>query len=140
MGTIKRLNKTNVFIVDDSPLYRELISNELKEIENIEISTFDSAEHFLKKMDLQPSLVILDFYLDGENDQNMNGHEAIQHLRQLKKQPNIIFISSIINEALLQEYSNYRNIDFILKSELGTARVKRKIEDKISQNHLVQIN
>ena len=61
MGTIRRLNKTKVFIIDDNPMYREVISNELKEISNLEISTFSSAESCLKNMDENPALIILDF-------------------------------------------------------------------------------
>lgn len=136
MGTIRRLNKRKVFIVDDSPLYREVISNELKEISNIEISTYSSAENCLKNMDQSPALIILDFYLDGENSENMNGHFAMQQFRKLKKCPQILFVSSIKNEELLMEYSQYLDIDFILKSELGTNRTARKIEEKLSETYL----
>jgi two-component system OmpR family response regulator len=136
MGTIRRLNKRNVFIVDDSPLYREIISNELKGISNIDISTYDSAENCIKNMDRDPALIILDFYLDGENSENMNGHFAMQQFRKLKKCPQILFVSSLQNQELLMEYSQYRDVDFILKSELGTSRTTRKIEEKLSETYV----
>ena len=136
MGTIRRLNKRKVFIVDDSPLYREVISNELKEISNIEVSTYSSAENCMENMDENPALIILDFYLDGENPGNMNGHFAMQQFRKFKKSPQILFVSSIQNEELLMEYSEYRNVDFILKSELGTDRTTRKIEEKLSETYI----
>jgi two-component system OmpR family response regulator len=136
MGTIRRLNKRKVFIVDDSALYREVISNELKQISNIEISTYSSAENCLKNMDQDPALIILDFYLDGENSENMNGHFAMQQFRKLNKCPQILFVSSILNEELLMEYSQHRDVDFILKSELGKNRTTRKIEEKLSEAHL----
>ncbi len=139
MGTIRRLNKRKVFIVDDSPIYRELISNELKELSNIELSTYSSAELCMKSMDENPELIILDFYLDGENPENMNGHFALEEFRKSKKCPKILFVSSIVNEELLMEYSQYKNVDFILKSELGTDRILRKIEEKLSESFVTHI-
>ncbi len=134
MGTIRRLkNKRKVFVVDDNSMCREAMSNDLKQIDNIEVSTFSSAELCLKSMNENPELIILDFYLDGENPENINGHFALERFRNTEQCPKILFVSSAINEELLLEYSNHRDVDFMLKSIYGSKSLIRKVEEKLSE-------
>lgn len=128
MGTIRTLSKKKIFVVDDSLIYTEILAQELNVLDNIQITTFNSAEECLKNIHKNPNLIILDFYLDGENPNNMTGHEALNHLQKIESCPDVIFVSSEKNEALLEEYKNFRNVDFLLKTNKGTEQIVQKVK------------
>ena len=134
MGVIRSIKESKtVFIVDDSPIYREVLRHELSEFKNLHVQTFSSAEECLAKMYEKPELVILDFYLNGENKDNMTAHQAIKKMRELEVVPKILLISSERNEGLLEEYLNYRNIDFVLKTGEGTKNIANRIKQNLNQ-------
>jgi len=134
MGVIRSIKEAKtVFIVDDSPIYREVLRHELSEFKNLQVQTFSSAEECLAKMYEKPELVILDFYLNGENKDNMTAHHAIKKMRELKVVPKILLISSERNEGLLEEYLNYRNVDFVLKTGEGTKNIANRIKHTLNQ-------
>ena len=117
MGTIRNIKSLHhVFIVDDSPMYRELVKNEVSKIEGIQVSTFKSAEECFNSGLTLPELVILDLYLDDGSNSVMSGHDALQKFYSMDENVKVVLISAEINETLLEEYKSYRGVDFILKS------------------------
>jgi two-component system OmpR family response regulator len=122
------LEKKIIFIVDDDIIYLELLKNELTELKNIEVETFTSAEKCLEKMYKKPDLIILDFYLDTLNPENMNGHNALKEFYIENPKQKIVFISSSNNEFLLEEYKRYRSVDFIVKTDSGINHLQQLVK------------
>lgn len=134
MGIVRSIKSSKkVFIVEDSPLYREVLKEEISAIQDVEIQAFASAEACLAKISEEPELIILDFYLDGENENNMSGHEALKEFQKADTPPEILFVSAAKNEGLLEEYQNYRNVDFVLKKEAGTEYLVHKVRQKLNK-------
>lgn len=132
MGTIRSLSKKKVFVVDDSLVYTEILRHELNVLKNIHVTTFSSAEECFTKLKENPNLIILDFYLDGENPNNMSGHDALNALQKIDNCPEVLFVSSERNEGLLEEYKNFRNVDFLLKTSTGTEQIVQKVKEKLN--------
>jgi two-component system, chemotaxis family, protein-glutamate methylesterase/glutaminase len=125
-----------VLIVDDSALFRTLLSNILRGIPNCEvIGTASSGQTALQKIiELEPDLVTLDMEMP-----EMDGMEVLQELKRRRIRSKVILVSrftsagaQITTDALLQGA-----FDFVLKpsskdpaanrSELGQA-----LSDKIA--------
>lgn len=129
MGIIRNISKQNlVFVVDDNKVYRELIGAKIEKLPNVQVKVFESAEEALKEQCEQPKLILLDLYLDGENPNALSGHKAIEKFLAVDHPPKIILISGEHNYELLKEYTSYRNLDHVLKSEL----IQNVLEQKIS--------
>lgn len=132
MGIIRNISKKQlVYVIDDSIIFRQLLKERLGHIENLEVKTFSSAEECFKKGQEHPNLVLLDFYLNGDNKNNMNSHEVIAVFEELEYPPKVVLVSSETNHALLEEYKDYRNIDFIIKSDLAKGNFSDRIKKQL---------
>lgn len=130
MGVLRNIkSKMNVFIIDDSPVYRELLKNEVVDVAGCDVYTFSSAEACFSNATVKPDLVILDLYLDDGSKKVMSGHEALRKLLSQDEEVQIVMISAEVNEALLQEYKMYRGVDFILKSEDLSSEIKEVLNN-----------
>ncbi|MBL4709299.1 MAG: response regulator [Flavobacteriales bacterium] len=109
----------------------EIQKEMLGTISGIDISTFNSAESCLEAIHQQPDLIILDYYLDSINPKNMNGHAALKKFREASSKSKILFISSKINEGLLEEYQKYRAVDFVLKDQHGGEAIRQRVESRL---------
>ncbi|NQY09421.1 MAG: response regulator [Flavobacteriales bacterium] len=125
---MKTFNKKTVFIVDDDVVYLEIMKHELRNLEEVKIETFSSAESCLEQMYKEPQVIILDYYLDSVNKNNMTGHKALEFFQGENPRPQILFISSKINRGLLEEYQKYRNVDFIIKTPDGSRYLLSKVK------------
>jgi len=117
-----------IFVVDDDMFYLELLKNEIKQIHNTEVKGFSSAEHCLEEIDENPDLVILDYNLNGENPENMSGHDALTILQANNPKQKIVFISSEQNWEVLESYDKYRFVNYMVKSDFLHQQLKTTIQ------------
>ena len=94
------LFKTEICVVDDDPLYSEVLCKFLS-VENFSIRKFHSGIEVLDQLDKQPDIIFMDLHMDA-----INGLQASKILKKRWPQVNIILISSTENaEIILNENS-----------------------------------
>ena len=102
----------NLFIVDDNPLVVTGLRNYLDSRFgiNLNISTFYSGKSALKKVDKDTGIVILDYYLDGEN-----GNDVLKSIKEINPKTKVIMLSS--NEDIAVAVESFRNgaTDYVVK-------------------------
>lgn len=80
--------KKRIFIVEDNQLVAELLGNELKSILDCEIEYFNSTQEILNNLLRCPDLIILDYYLEQEDSDEIE--LGLNILKKVKKiNPNI---------------------------------------------------
>lgn len=80
-----------VFIVDDDDLYRSVLENILSTA-GYEVCAFANGEDCLKDT-RSPDLMVVDFYLNSENPDAMNGIESIKRIRERLNELPVIVLS-----------------------------------------------
>ena len=101
-----------IFIVEDNLLYQELIAKELEPLSG-EIHFFTKGESCLDALEEGPSIIILDFDLEGE----MNGLDT---MKQIRKFDPSIYVLLFSNQKNLNNYENviqYGFFDFLEKRD-----------------------
>ena len=94
------LFKTEICVVDDDPLYSEVLCKFLS-VENFSIRKFQSGLEVLDKLDNKPDIIFMDLHMDS-----INGLQASKILKKRWPQVNIILISSAENaDIILKENS-----------------------------------
>lgn len=94
------LFKTEICVVDDDPLYSEVLCKFLS-VENFSIRKFQSGLEVLDKLDKKPDIIFMDLHMDA-----INGLQASKILKKRWPRVNIILISSTENaEIILNENS-----------------------------------
>ena len=91
-----------IFFVDDDPMFINLLEYTFK-CQNYNIKTFNDGEECIKCMDMNPNLVVVDFFLSDTEDQ-MTGLDVLKTVMNTNPDTPVVFLSgnedpTVINEA-----------------------------------------
>lgn len=119
----------NLFIVDDNALVLSSLRNYLNGRfgKDLNISTFNSGANALQKVDKNTSVVILDYYLEGEN-----GNEILQSIKKINPKTEVIMFSS--NEEIGVAIDSFRKgaTDYVIKGDNGWKKISHIVLDIIT--------
>jgi two-component system, OmpR family, response regulator len=93
----KKIKTKSVFIVEDNPTYSKALELFLKQSfpDIKEVKTFPVGEVALMELEKRnPSIIIMDYFLDGKYFDAETGLEAIKDIKSKKPATNIILLSS----------------------------------------------
>ena len=84
------MSKALIFLVDDDPVYGETFKRilEVKKYSNVEL--YGSAEDCVSNLNKKPSLIILDFSLNG-----MNGLDAVRTIKDKLPKVKMVILTSL---------------------------------------------
>jgi len=121
-GHPRPIMRLKILIVDDEPIARKVLREELESIEGIEIvGEADNGAMALQKIAAQqPDLVLLDLQMPA-----MGGLEVVRHLKQGAHMPVIVIVTAYDKYAL--EAFEAGAIDYLLKP-FGQERLCEAIE------------
>jgi CheY-like chemotaxis protein len=93
---IKPKNKSfsSIFVVDDDPLYLHLLGFHLKKNTDCKIYCYPTGEECLKNLEIDPSIIILDYFLNSTKKDTLDGLGVLKKIKQLKPRIPIIMLSS----------------------------------------------
>jgi DNA-binding NtrC family response regulator len=113
-------NKLNLFVVDDDKSTVAMLKNYLGRRfgTSLNISTFYSGESCLKNLNDQTHIVVLDYYLTGQN-----GLEILRSIK--KKNPNTEVIMFSNNEDVATKIESFRAgaTDYVIKGKTALKKI-----------------
>ena len=93
-----------IFVVDDSHIIVNLITQSINQIDGYKATAFKSAEAMFGAVKVGvPELVVLDFFLDTELKGGMNGGRAASKLKTIFPNIKIILISGTSSPKAIAE-------------------------------------
>jgi DNA-binding NarL/FixJ family response regulator len=122
---------TLIFLVDDHPVFLEILKGDLLSLPNTEIMTFNSGEDCLKHMYLNPSLVVLDYDLSGvdETPNLMNGVQVLKKIKKTHPKTEVVMLSGWDNVAVATTSIKLGAFDYVVKNEHALLNVRNKIKN-----------
>ena len=121
-------DKYLVFIVDDEPIFLQMLIDELSEDERLEIQSFKSGEECLDKLYLQPDIVILDHILSKGNPHEPDGLEILEEIQNENPDTQVIILSG-------QTFPDV-TFDYIIKKDVAKYIVKGENAFEIGRAHV----
>lgn len=125
------LDKNIIFIVDDNEAYAKLLQSFLKiRFPNItEVKKFRIGELCLLQLHQNPSIIIMDYFLNSKYNNAQNGLEIIKRIKAENPSTGIIVLSiqdkfSVVIEAIKQYDCKY-----IEKGDEAFKQVEQAIKD-----------
>ncbi len=115
-------SQLKIFIVEDNLLYQQLIAREMESLSG-EIYFFTKAETCVEHLDKKPSIIILDYNLEGE----MNGLDALEAIRKFDRS---IFVIMFSNEKILdsnETRAQYGGFNFIEKKDQSFQLLRKMV-------------
>lgn len=119
----------SVFVVEDDRFFSEMVQDFLKENNSLKVSGFLSAESCIEKLDEQPEIIILDYYLNKGNPDAMNGLEALKEIRKKSPDTKVILLSAQHSLNTAAELLNQGAFDYVIKNH-NAIRVLDKVMKK----------
>lgn len=119
---MKSITAVKIFIVEDNLVYQQLIAKELEKLSS-DIHFFTKGESCLEALDLNPTIIVLDYDLAGQ----LNGLDTLKHIRATRPNVYTILFSNqpnLDNEANISAYGFF---DFIEKKPTAFHDLKEKI-------------
>ena len=118
---------SGIFIVEDNLLYQQLIARELEDFGG-PLFFYTTGEHCLANICRRPSIVVLDYNLDGE----INGLETLEEIRKFDPSIFVILFSSQKDVHSNENQQRYGSFDFLEKKEQSFTLLKQLLRAKVS--------
>lgn len=130
-------NKPLIIIVDDEPLQRELLKDHLSKMSGYQILTFGTGEECIAAGKVRkPTLVFLDYYLDTQVKDAMDGLEVLKEMKKLYPDVDVIMISGQDKIEVAVNSIKYGAFDYIVKGEGAFYRAEKAVFNVYRYNKL----
>ncbi len=118
---------SGIFIVEDNLLYQQLIARELESFGG-QLFFYTSGEHCVANLNRKPSIVVLDYNLDGE----INGLETLEEIRKFDPSIFVVLFSNQKEVCSCENQQRYGSFDFLEKKDHSFFMLKQLLQAKIS--------
>ena len=117
---------SGIFIVEDNLLYQQLIARELEDFGG-PLFFYTTGEHCIANLCRRPSIVVLDYNLDGE----INGLETLEEIRKFDPSIFVVLFSNQKEVCSHENQRRYGSFDFIEKKDQSFTLLKKLIQAKM---------
>ncbi|MCX6180805.1 MAG: response regulator [Bacteroidetes bacterium] len=122
MGNLKK-----IFVVEDDAFFLDVLTDNLSENDTYEVKGFSTAEEALNEIGSIPDLIVLDYYLDKENPNAMNGMEALQKIKVISPNCKVIMLSGQESLTTADELLDGGANDYVIKDRDAIKVLQKKI-------------
>lgn len=126
-----------IFLVDDDPLYLKSLEIEFKEYTEFQIKTFPTGELAIDNLWQNPSIIVLDYHLDGFVKDALNGLNTLQIIKNSNPEIPVIMLSSQDKIEVAVNCMHHKAHEYIVKSETAFVRLLKTI-NSIFRNQKIE--
>ncbi|HEX8515514.1 MAG TPA: response regulator [Bacteroidia bacterium] len=120
-------SKIKVFLVDDDALLLKTLYMEFLEHDEYSVETFPTGELCLEHLASNPSVIILDYHLDGIDKNAMNGIETLDKIKTYNPDIPVVMLSSQDKIEVAVNCMHHKAFDYVVKSETAFMRLRQII-------------
>ena len=123
-----------LFLVDDEPIQNEMLKDHISSRYEYKLKTYDSGEDAIKDMNLNPTIVVLDFHLNSHLPNAQNGVEVLKKIKEISPHTQVIMLSGQDKLEVAVDSMKHGAYDYVIKGETAFSRMEN-ILDKIIELH-----
>jgi two-component system, OmpR family, response regulator len=118
-----------IFLVEDDQVFAKTLELHLKEHLKFkfDIFTFPNGEDCLANLEMKPSIVILDYFLNSQNPKAQNGLEILQKIKKLDPEIEVIMLSVQDKIQVAVNSMIHGAYNYLTKNEVAFFRVENTI-------------
>ena len=138
---MKYERKIKLFLVDDDAVLMKLMEVEFTNHGGYSVETFPTGELCIQNLSRNPDFIILDYHLDGIQENAMNGLQTLDKIKSFSPQLPVIMLSSQDEIDVAINCMHHKASDYVVKSETAFHRLQRLIPTILKyQKMSMQIN
>lgn len=115
---MNKFNKISACIVDDDPIWTNMLSQSLKNIGFQNITYFSDGFEFINQEKIKPEVIFLDYQME-----KIDGITVLQSIKKSNPEIDVIFCTGLEDLSVAVSALNYGSKDFLLKSNLNQNQV-----------------
>jgi len=124
---VKTKDKIKLFLVDDDALFLKSLSLEFMDHADFNIETYATGELCLENLAHNPDVIILDYHLDGIDENAMNGMETLDKIKAFNSAIPVVMLSSQDKIEVAVNCMHHSAFDYVVKSETAFVRLQKII-------------
>lgn len=119
--------KIKLFLVDDDTIFLKLLEIEFLEHADFEIETYTTGELCVEHLSHKPDVIILDYLLDGVEQNVMNGLETLDQIKVFNADIPVVMLSAQDKIEVAINCMHHDAFDYVVKSETAFMRLQKII-------------
>jgi len=120
-------NKIKIFLVDDDTLFLKSLEIDFLQMTDFDIETYPTGELCIKNLNLKPDVIILDYHLDGVDENAMDGISTLDKIKETNPEIPVVMLSSQDKIEVAINCMHHKSFDYIVKSETAFYRLQKII-------------
>ncbi len=117
---MKKKGNIKIFIVDDQPVFLQVLSGLLGKAGYSHVQVFSRPEECLDSLNLYPDIIFTDYNMEG-----MNGIALLRKVKEYNSEIKVVFTTGTEDIAVAMEAMKSGAVDFLLKSNIN----KKELND-----------
>ncbi len=118
-----------IFFVDDDKMMLNLMEYTFKCREGFEVKSYFSGEDCIANINLNPDLIVLDYYMGSHEDNSLSGLDTLKKIREAGKNTAVIILSREKSEDTIAEFMKYGAQKYVVKDDYFIDTLIETIED-----------
>ena len=123
-----------IFVVDDDIMIGAMLEQKLSCIPRSEVFSFTTGEACLRNMDLKPTIVILDYYLNSLDQDAKNGLEILKLVQKKAPDTKVIMLSSQAQYGKAAETLIKGAVEYVIKDNDAYEKILNIVKKVYTSN------
>jgi two-component system OmpR family response regulator len=128
--------KIKIFLVDDDALFLKSLEIRFEQLETFKIETYPNGELCIANLSHKPDVIILDYHLNGIENDAMNGVETLDQIKKFDADIPVIMLSSQDKIDVAIQCMHHDAYDYVVKSETAFLRLQKIINSIFFYNKI----
>lgn len=120
-----------VFLVEDNSLYAKALEKHLNEhlSSRVPIHTFSNGEDCLKNLNMNPKIIVLDYFLNSASRTAMNGLDILKQIKLTNPETKVLMLSSQDDMEVTTDTMKYGAFEYVPKNKNAFLRIQNSIDN-----------
>lgn len=126
---MKNTKPKTIFIVDDDEVHSSLMEDYLMSKTQHKILKFSTGEACLKELHIEPTVIILDYYLNNVNKDAANGIEILKSIKKNYPKIHVIMLSAQERYGVAMQTIKKGAEQYVIKDETSFDKILMMINE-----------
>ncbi len=129
-----------LFLVDDEPIQNEMLKDHISSRYQYKLKTYENGEDCIRDLNLNPSIIVLDFHLNSHLPNAQNGVEVLKKIKEISPQTQVIMLSGQDKLEVAVDSMKNGAYDYVIKGETAFSRMENILDNIIELHSLKDAN
>jgi two-component system, OmpR family, response regulator len=109
--------KKLIFFVDDDKMMLNLMEYTFKCREGFEVKSYFSGEDCISNLSLEPTLIVLDYYMGSNGQNSLSGLDTLKKIREKGVDTPVIILSRERSKDTIDEFIKFGAQKYVVKDD-----------------------